>query len=160
MLTRISQLNKMGGWSLCPDLLGNTTDEWKRTSLEIVASPWTSASITFPASVRRIHYSLLFLQAQIHRGPCRKWLLFPTWTFSSESFWTLVMTWLSTPCSDILFYSHTKIPKTQIMTLSFCCSCMRLSRKKMCADLSLFQTFKKNLMKCLLVNVQLIHYQD
>jgi hypothetical protein len=71
------------------------------------------------------------------------------------------MTWLSTPCSDIPFHSHTEIPKTisnydsELLLLMH-----ETKQKKMCADLPLFQTSKKNLMKFLLVNVQLIHYQD
>jgi len=141
MLTRISQLNKMVGWSLCSDLPGSTKPSQKNKKGHLLKlwphrehllqypfqqlyKEFTTHCFSFKHKFLRDHdksdycFQPEHLQVNLSGPWC--WLGFPL----------LALTFSFTA---ILKYSRL----SQIMTLSICCSCMRLRRKN-CVQIFLF----------------------
>jgi len=131
----------MGGWSLCPDLPGSTKPSQKNEKGHLLKlRPCREHLLQYP-------FQHLYTQFTIHCFSFRHKFLgdhaksdycFQPEHLQCESFWTLVMTWLSTPSLTFSFTAILKYPRlSQIMTMSFCRSCMRLSRKN-CVQIFLF----------------------
>jgi hypothetical protein len=160
MLTRISQLNKMGGWSLCPDLPGSTTPSQKNEKGHLLKLwPHHEHLLQYP-------FQHLYTEFTIHCFSFRHKFLgdhaISDYCFQREHFQvnlTGPWWWLGSPLLALTFsfIAILKYPRlSQIMTLSFCCSCMRLSRKH-CVWIFLFFKPSRRFWWNVLVNVQLIH---
>jgi len=149
----------MGGWSLCPDLPGSTTPSQKNEKGHLLKLwPHREHLLQYP-------FQHLYTEFTVHCFSFRHKFLgdhaVSDYCFQREHFQvnlTGPWWWLGSPLLALIF-SFTVILKyprlSQIMTLIFRCSCMRLSRKN-CVQIFLFFKPSRRIWWNVLVNVQLI----